>query len=81
MNQVFISQPGFKIGKTNVRAQKIDGTTLETYEMIVSTFSMLDKNGKKRFFEQSFLLANVKSDVMLGMPYLIMSNADIDFQA
>ncbi len=47
--------------------------------MVVSTFSVSDKDGRERFFEESFLLADVKSDIVLGMPFLIMSNADIDF--
>ncbi len=49
--------------------------------MVVSTFSVSDKDGKERFFEESFLLANVKPDIVLGMPFLTMSNADVDFQA
>ncbi len=49
--------------------------------MVVSTFSALDKDGKERFFEESFLLADVKPDIVLGMPFLTMSNADIDFPA
>ncbi len=49
--------------------------------MVVSTFSVLDKDGKERFFKESFLLANVRLDIVLGMPFLTMSNADIDFQA
>ena len=49
--------------------------------MVVSTFFMLDKDGRKRFFEKSFLLADVKPDIVLGMPFLIMSNADVDVQA
>ncbi len=81
MSQAFASQLGLKIQKTNVGAQKIDSTTLETYKMIVSIYSISDKNGRKRFFEKSFLLANIKSDVVLGMPFLTMSNADINFQA
>ncbi len=48
--------------------------------MVVSTFSVLDKDGKERFFEESFLLANVKSDVVFGIPILTMSNIDVDFQ-
>ena len=48
--------------------------------MIVSTFSMLDKDGRERFFEASFLLADIKPDIVLEMPFLTMSNADIDFQ-
>ena len=80
MSQTFAQQLGFKICKTNVGVQKIDSTTLETYEIVVSTFSVLNKDGKERFFEKNFLLANVKPDIVLGMPFLTMSNADIDFQ-
>ncbi len=49
--------------------------------MVVSTFSVLNKDGRERFFEKSFLLADVKPDMVLGMPFLPMSNANIDFQA
>ena len=79
INQAFAQQLNLKIYKTNVRAQKINGTTLKTYEMVVSTFSVLDKDGRERFFEESFLLADVNLDVVLRMPFLTMSNADIDF--
>ncbi len=41
---------------------------------------MLDKDGKERFFKESFLLANMKPNIILRKPFLIMSNADIDFQ-
>ncbi len=81
MSQSFAQQLGLKIYKTNVGAQKIDGTTLKTYGMVVSTFSVWDKDVRERFFEESFLLANVRPDIMLGMPFLTMSNADLDFQA
>ncbi len=49
--------------------------------MTVSTFFMSDKDDRERFFEESFLLADVKSDIVLGMPFLTMSNANVDFQA
>ena len=49
--------------------------------MVVSNFFILDKDGKERFFEKSFLLANVNPDIILGMFKLTMSEADIDFQA
>ncbi len=76
-----MQQLGLKICKTNVEAQKIDGTTLETYGMVVFTFSVSDKNGRERFFGESFLLANVRPDIVLGMPFLNMSNTDVNFQA
>ncbi len=42
---------------------------------------MSDKDDRKRFFEESFLLSNVKPDVVLGMPFLSMSNTNVDFKA
>ncbi len=49
--------------------------------MVVSTFFILDKNSRERFFEESFLLADIKLDIVHGILFLIMSNADVDFQA
>ena len=79
MSQAFAFQLNLKIRKTNVKAQKIDGTTLETYKMVVSTFCVLDKYGKERFFEKSFLLADVNLGVIFGMLFLTISNINIDF--
>ncbi len=81
MSQAFAHQLGLKIRKTNIRAQKSDNTTLKTYGIVVSTFSVSDKNGTESFFEESFLLIDVKLDIMLEMLFLIMSNANIDFHA
>ena len=80
MNQAFTSWLGLKIQKTNAKAQKIDSTTMETYEIVVFTFFMLDKDDKKRFFEENFLLTDVKLDVVLKILFLTMSNTDIDFK-
>ncbi len=49
--------------------------------MVVSIFLVSDKDGRERFFEESFLLADVKPDIVLGIPFLTMSNINIDFQA
>ncbi len=81
ISQAFAHQLGLKIRKTNVEAQKIDGIILETYGIIVSTFSVLDKDGRERLFEKSFLLADIKPDIVLRMSFLTISNADVDFQA
>ncbi len=64
-----------------MKAQKIDSITLETYEIVVSAFSIFDKDDRKRFFEKSFLLADIKPNIVLGMLFLTMSNINIDFQA
>ncbi len=48
--------------------------------MVVFTFSISNKDSRERFFEKSFLLADIKQDLVIGMPFLTMS-ADVDFQA
>ena len=79
--------PGFaaKIGltprSTNVGAQKIDGSPLETYGMVSAEFSLQDSLGRVRFFEETFLLADTNMEVVLGMPFLSLSNADFQFGA
>ncbi len=49
--------------------------------MVISTFSISDKDSRKRFFEESFLLADVKLSIVLGISFLTMSNTNVDFQA
>ncbi len=49
--------------------------------MVVSIFSVSDKEGRERFFEKIFLITDVKSDVVLRMPFLTISNTDVNFQA
>lgn len=81
INSTFACQLGPKIQQTNVGAQKINGTTLETYAIVVSIFFILDKDGRERFFEKSFFLTHAKPDIILEMLFLTLSNANIDFQA
>ena len=79
MSHVFTSQLGLKIWKTNIRAQKIDNNTLKTYKILVSIFSVSNKNVKKKILKKNFLLANIKPDIMLWMFFQTMSYIDIDF--
>ena len=60
-------------------AQKIDGTTLGTYGMVVAAFSLTDKANRVRFFEETFLVANVSPEAVFGMLFLTLSGADVDF--
>ena len=48
--------------------------------MVVSTFFVLNKDNRKRFFEKT-LLTDIKLNIVLGISFLTMSNADIDFHA
>ena len=47
--------------------------------MVVAAFSMVDKANWVRFFKKTFLVANISPKVVLGMLFLILSDADVDF--
>ena len=79
MSPAYTKKLGLKTLKTNVRAQKIDGFTLETFRMVIADFQIEDKGGRPRFFQKTFLVADTKFEVVLGMPFLKISNADIAF--
>ena len=70
---------GLPIRPTDVGAQKIDGTLLDTFGMVVAAFSVEDKANRVRFFEETFLVANVSPEMVFGMFFLTLSGADIDF--
>ena len=79
IHPTFVKELGFPIRPTNVRAQKIDGTMLDTYGMVVAAFLVTKKTNRVRFFEETFLVANVSPKVVFGMPFLTLSDADVDF--
>ena len=47
--------------------------------MVVVAFLVVDKANRVRFFEETFLVANVSPEVVLRMLFLTLSGADIDF--
>ena len=46
---------------------------------MIYIFFVLDKDSKESFFEESFLLANIKLNIVREIFFLTMSNTDIDF--
>ena len=79
MNPVYVKRLGLHIQKSNIGAQKFDGSALETFEMVIANFQVEDKSGRPRFFHETFLVADTKFEVILGMPFLKISNADVTF--
>ena len=70
---------GLPIRPMDVRVQKIDGTMLDTYGIVVTTFSVTDKANQVKFFEETFLVANVSLEIVLKMPFFTLNGADVDF--
>ena len=79
MSPAYTKRLGLKTRKTNVGAQKINGSAPETFGMVIADFKVEDKGGRPRFFQETFLVADTKFEVILGMPFLKISNADIAF--
>ena len=79
MNPDYARKLGLKIRKTNIGAQKIDGSALETFGIVIADFQVEDKANRPRFFQETFLVADTKFEVILGMPFLKISNADVSF--
>ena len=64
---------------TNVSAQKIDNTTLETYRMVIAAFSVTKQANRIRFFKETFLVVKNSPNVVLEMSFLTLSDAKVDF--
>ena len=79
MAPVYPSKLGLKVCHINVRGQKIDGSTPKMFGMVLASFQIEDKLGRTRFFQETFLLADIYAKVILGMPFFIFSNANIQF--
>ena len=75
----YASKLGLKVCFTNVGVQKIDGSTLKTFKIVLASFQVKDTLRKAWFFQETFLLADLNIEVVLGMPFLTLSNADIKF--
>ena len=79
MHPVFAERLSLVIQTINVGNQKIDGTTVKTYEMVVAAFSVTDQADKVRFLEKIFLIVNISPEVVLAMLFLILNGADVNF--
>lgn len=79
MIPAYSSKLGVRIRWTNVGAQKINDSTFKTFRMVLASFQVETKLEKARFFQQTFLLANSNIKMVLGMPLLTLSNANILF--
>ena len=79
MTLAYLAHLGLKVRVTDVSMQKIDGSSLATYGMVIAAFQVVHKLGRSWFFQETFLLADISMEVVLGMPFLILSNADVQF--
>ena len=79
MSPAYAKRLGFKTRKTNVRAQKIDGSAIETFGMVIVDFQVKDKGGRPKFIQKAFLVADTKFELFLRMLFLKISNVNVAF--
>ena len=79
MYPAFAQKLDLHIRKTHIKVQKIDGSALETFKMVIADLKMKDKVGKSRFFWEIFLVADTKFKPVLGMLFFTTNNVDVSF--
>lgn len=79
MTVTYAAKLGLATLKIDVEAQKIDGSALVIYGIVLAGFSVQDKLSKIWFFEKTFLLAGTSMKVILEKSFLTFSNADAQF--
>ena len=79
MRLAYTAQLGLKVQKTDVDTSKINRSLLATYGMVIAAFQVLDMLGCSWFFQETFLLANISMEVVLGILFLTLSNVNIQF--
>ena len=70
---------GLKVRVTDVGAQKIDKSLLATYRLVIAVFQVVNKLSCSWLFQKTFLLANISIKVVLGIHFLTLNNADVQF--
>ena len=79
IHPIFVRELSLSIRLTEVRIQKINGTMLDTNEIVVIAFLVTNKAYQVRFFKETILVANISLKVVFGILFLILSGANIDF--
>ena len=79
MTPAYASKLSLRVRHIDVRVQKIDGSTLQAFRMVLANFQVEDKLEKTRFFQETFLLADISAEVVLDILFLTLSNADVQF--
>lgn len=77
----FAPKLGFILGSTIVDAYNIDGSLLKTYNIVLAEFLLHNSFENVRFFEETFLLADTSTEVVLGMFFLFFSNTNFEISA
>lgn len=77
LTSVFVVNWGFLTWSTAIGMQKIDRSTLRTYNMFITGFLIQDNSSNIWFDEDIFMLADISMKVVLEIYFLVPSNLGI----
>lgn len=77
MQQSFAKKLIFRICKTDVVTQKINGGRQETYIIVIVSSQLNDKDKKSHFFEDTFGLPDISINVTFGIFFLTLSKVKV----
>lgn len=76
----YATKLGLKIRTINVRVQKIDGSTFETFDIVLASFQVKDKFERARFFREIFLMTDTSIDIIIRILFFILNNINMVFK-
>ena len=79
MTPAYASKLDLIVCLTNVKVQKFDGSTLETFGIVLTSFQVEDKLERACFFQKTFLVINTSIEVIREILFLALSNAVVSF--
>lgn len=79
MTAIFSAKLELRSRLTNVGVQKIDGLLLETYNTTLAMFLIHYSLERIGFFEETFMMADISIELILGMFFLSLSNVNVEF--
>ena len=79
INRLSAQKMGLPVLNTNIGLSAIHGEAVKTYGMHYIEFQQEDEQGRVRYFQDTFLAADIDTRMILGMPWLTIANPDIDW--
>lgn len=79
MNLAYTKKLRLYVRKTNIKANKMNKSYLNIFEIIIASFSHQNKLRKAGFFKKPFLVANTRIEVILKIFFFAFGNVNIQF--
>lgn len=81
ISQGYASELPLKIMDTSWGLATINKQQISIQGMVIAGFEVTDSLDHTRYFEETFLIADIPQPVVLGMPFLKLGNPDVSWTA